>query len=317
MDIRNYQKGDENQIMYLFRLAFRKEMTAEYWRWRFMQNPDGPCMIKLMWDGEQLAGHYALSPVIMNVEKEKILTGLSVTSMIHPSYVGLGIFNELAEALYAEHHQNNHVMAVWGFPNVNSHYVFMHSLQWRDVSVLPMMSASVHQLKKAAPITLRPIRQFSAKHQQMAGELIKPSGIFTDRHPSYLNWRYLDCPVHSYAAYEIFTNDLQGFIVAKVIKSFNDPDSYELDIMEVFLPPSPRLLAATLNALIANFPAFTLTKLNCWIPLHHPLHGCFERIGFRNDLPLTYHGTRVMGEKMDAMLDPAKWYLSLGDSDVY
>lgn len=104
MEIRDYKPGDEKQILKLFEYSFGKKLPEEYWHWRFIDNPQKQIMIKLMWDKEILAGHYAVSPIEMIVHGEKILTALSMTTMTHPDYIGKGIFTQLAK-LYIEMNQ--------------------------------------------------------------------------------------------------------------------------------------------------------------------------------------------------------------------
>ena len=96
MEIRNYSSGDEQKILELFSLVFKKEMSLDYWKWRFLDNPERMTMIKLMWDGDLLAGHYALSPMRLLIGDDVVLSGLSMTTMIHPKYFGKGIFTKLA-----------------------------------------------------------------------------------------------------------------------------------------------------------------------------------------------------------------------------
>lgn len=99
MEIKNYQKGDEKKIISLFELVFKRPMSLEQWQWRFENNPAGKYMIKLMWDGDVLAGHYAVSPIKMMVVEREILTTLSLTTMTNPDY-GEEEFSAILQMLY-------------------------------------------------------------------------------------------------------------------------------------------------------------------------------------------------------------------------
>ena len=92
MEIRNYATGDEHAIIALFELAFKQKMTLEQWNWRFTNNPAGKHWIKLMWEGDQLIGHYAASQLLMNVNGNQVLTAHSIATMTHPEHGGKGIF---------------------------------------------------------------------------------------------------------------------------------------------------------------------------------------------------------------------------------
>ena len=66
MEIRPYQPGDEKEIAALFLNAFGKPMPQGFWQWRYQKNPFlSDVLIHMMWDGNTLAGHYAVSPVEM------------------------------------------------------------------------------------------------------------------------------------------------------------------------------------------------------------------------------------------------------------
>ncbi len=118
MEIKRYKKGDEREILKLFSIAFGKDLSMDFWKWRYLQNPflEDP-VINLMWDGTKLIGHYAVSPVVLNVKGESIMTSLSLTTMTHPEYGGKGIFTKLAEDLYQNMYSIENIEAVWGFPN--------------------------------------------------------------------------------------------------------------------------------------------------------------------------------------------------------
>lgn len=153
MKIRDYTNGDEIEIVKLFELVFGKPMSLEYWTWRFRDNPCSKYAIKLMWNEQELIGHYAVSPVMLDVEGVAQLTGLSMTTMTHPGYTGLGIFQQLSEALYKDMKDMLGMTAVWGFPNNNSHRGFIKNLEWKDIGVIPMMSCEVANItaKKKRP----------------------------------------------------------------------------------------------------------------------------------------------------------------------
>jgi hypothetical protein len=60
--------------------------------------------------------------------------------------------------------------------------------------------------------------------------------------------------------------------------------------------------------------------INMWFPLHCTLHHCLEKIGFRNNAPVTYFGTRILDDRKQYDVDFTKytnWYVQPGDSDVY
>ena len=60
-------------------------------------------------------------------------------------------------------------------------------------------------------------------------------------------------------------------------------------------------------------------KINAWTPLYFFSRNVFEQIGFINDIPITYFGAKslqVNGSDLP-IHDYSRWYIQMGDSDVY
>ena len=74
MEIRNYKGGDELKIVELFEKVFNQKLSLDQWNWRFAQNPVDNHLISLMWDTDKLVGHYAVSPILLDVNGENCLT---------------------------------------------------------------------------------------------------------------------------------------------------------------------------------------------------------------------------------------------------
>ena len=71
-EIRFYQEGDESQIIYLFEKVYKKQITLDWWKWRYLRNPSDKPQIALAFSGDQLVSHYAVSPVFLSKRKTKI-----------------------------------------------------------------------------------------------------------------------------------------------------------------------------------------------------------------------------------------------------
>ena len=56
-----------------------------------------------------------------------------------------------------------------------------------------------------------------------------------------------------------------------------------------------------------------------WLSVVHPLHRALERLGFRNEGPVTYLGARLLRPLPPGsnLFDFRDWYFTMGDSDVY
>ena len=313
MRITDYKEGDENQILELFKLAFKKEMSIEYWNWRYKQNPfDNQLRIKLMWDGDLLVGHYAVSPLFLKVNNETCQAALSMTTMTHPNYTGKGIFKTLATELYNDLETNSNYRLIWGFPNGNSHYAFIKNLNWLDVNTIPMLTLSDMNFEKFKPIAYETVEQFTEVHANVLNSMSNKTETAVYKTVQYLNWRYISNPSYTYYSVSI-NSDPQSFIVFKIYISNN-----EIDIVEIGSPT----FEFSFNKLIGAILSFTkdnnikVNSINLWWSVFHENYQTIEKSYFTMNTPVTYLGYRPL-KLLKSNIQPNKWQFSLGDSDVF
>lgn len=315
MEVKSYKKGDEVQILDLFKRVFKKDLSLQYWNWRFLENPaTKEPMIYLMWDGDKLVGHYAVSPVHMLIDGKKVLTALSMTTMTHPEYGGRGIFSDLATGLYKEISEQYSVEMVWGFPNNNSHYGFIKNLQWSDNEIIPTMVLNPLKFKKDSSHSWKKIETFTDEHSKTAIALFESLGYNYSvyKSPEYLNWRLVTNPSASYTTWGLKEGETTYFITTKLYKG---SEGAQIDIVEMVLPFDMVFIQSALTQVVNYYEqeAGKIDKLNLWIPLQDKRRLLLEKLGFIIDVPLTYLGKRsFMGKSMSN-----SWFYSMSDSDVF
>lgn len=318
MNITTYTRGDEIKIIHLFEEVFGRDMNLAFWQWRFTENPLNKIMIRLMWDNQKLVGHYAVSPVLLSINNKLVLTGLSMTTMTHPEYNGKGIFTSLAEELYQSEYTQNDLQAVWGFPNNNSHAGFIKNLQWVNLPVIPTFSLALNKLKRYLPKSkeIRKIELFTGEHEEAYTLITNPYRIKAQKTVAYLNWRYFNNPLFSYAVFEIKHEGSLFFAVAKLYATSNKEK--EIDIVEFIVPDNKEIIHDLLQHLLVYYQEHNIVKINTWLPLNDSRHLTLEKIGFQNDLPITYMGVRAFNLQLSGELGKCdNWCFSMGDSDVF
>lgn len=316
MEIRDYKAGDENKIIPLFEMVFKRPMSLEQWRWRFEENPAGKYMIKLMWDGDTLAGHYAVSPVFMIYNGEKILTTLSLTTMTHPDYGRRGIFGDLANSLYNTLEQDLNVKAIWGFPNNNSHYGFIKNLGWKDVGVIHTLTLKANKLSPLLNENTHLVSDLNFSHAELLEHYGRKFPVSIDRNLEYLNWRYLKKPSSKYYFIEHNSDGVKSFIIFKFYKSNESPETWEINILEIAVADST-VLKFLLQHILAEFSDKNIVNISLWMSLFEPMHLQLEKMGFIPEGKQTYLGIRADEIKFPEVHDLRKWHYSMGDSDVY
>lgn len=322
MKLRQYTPGDEEEILNLFHLAFKKNLSMAFWKWRFENNPflKTP-MINLMWDGNTIAGHYAVSASQIVYKGQKILSSLSGTTMTHPNYEGKGIFTNLALSLYDRISQDYGIASVLGFPNQFSHYGLVKKIGWTDVEVVPMFRIQANLLKhsfNSAEIII--IREFNEAHAAFIQDCIVDLGfeIYTNRSAKYLNWRYLQCPISKYHCIEYRQHgEIRGIIIGK---EYLIEGRSEIDVVDFFCNEDLNTISLLFNAInvfIEQNNNVSPQYINTWLSLRDRRHLEMERLGFRISSPLTYLCTKPFRDGIDEIKMGNKWYIAMGDSDVY
>lgn len=317
MEIREYQKGDEIKIYELFESTFGKKISPDYWNWLFIENPTKLVMIKLMWDNDVLAGHYAVSPLFFSFNNEKILSALSLTTMTNPLYVGKGIFTTLANKLYKDFVEKEQLKSVWGFPNTNSHYAFIKNLKWQNLEVLPTLSLNLEKFKISKDNLFSNFNLFNEEHTKATHNVLSKYLVFSDRNSEYMNWRYTKHPLNKYDFFEKEINGIKYFAVTKIFNSFSDPTKMEVDILELILPEDYDIIYSCISDILRFYENKNLIKINIWMPINDIKHIYLEKIGFTQSLPITYSGILVLDDKYYQLKNNNNWYISMGDSDIF
>ncbi|RYD75429.1 MAG: GNAT family N-acetyltransferase [Sphingobacteriales bacterium] len=323
MEIKYYEPGDEREIISLFSKAFHKSLSFDYWQWRFANNPflKKP-LISLMWEKGILAGHYAVSGIELNIADQTQSFSLSGTTMTCPGFEGKGIFPALAADVYARAVQTHGVSGVMGFPNNKSHYALVKKIQWNDINIIPGFSIDSARIDDVQIINIHKISRFDNHHAEFIKKTIYGLGfsVFVNRSASYLNWRYIDCPVNEYTCLQLMAGDkLAGILITKTFDSFVEAGTKDVDILELVSAPDINILQSMLKGLkkFYNERNVAFRRINIWMPIHDPRHLLCEKLGFMIGAPLTFFCAKAFVTDIDAIYNYRNWYLSLGDSDVF
>jgi hypothetical protein len=271
-----------------------------------------------MWDKDKLVGHYAVSPVMLNINNEKVLTSLSMTTMTHPEYGGKGIFTDLAENLYQDIFKEDDIQAVWGFPNLNSHYGLIKRLKWDDTSLVHTLKLGSYEFLKFDTVQYKLTSDFTDGHaEKIANNNRGQISVYKDA--QYLNWRYRDHPDNEYHILELTNHGNLEFVVFKIIDSFDSIGAKEVDILEHGYDANPDIIKDIISAILSflKYQEVEVNSLNTWMPIFDSRHILLERNKFKPEKPLTFMGYRSFSDKCKGLKKFNSWDLTMGDSDVY
>lgn len=310
----SYQTGDEVHILELFHQSYGRDLSAQSWTWRFRDNSAGPGIIYLSWDGDILAAHYAVTSVVLRINGQDWLTGLSGTTMTHPNYRGHGLFPELARRTYA-HMAKSGMALVWGFPNVLSHRGFVRNLKWIDIYEIPALHLSLtSRLSLPAPSgNVVELDRFDERFDYLWDHVKDDYLIIPKRDRKHLEWRYVQNPAERYQILAcIKAESVLGYAVFKRYQE-------ELQVVDILAVQDIDVGMQLISRVARIGLEASAVAVSLWLNVTHPLHHALEKLGFRNGEPITYFGGLALQPDLPVaeLYDFRNWYLTMGDSDVF
>lgn len=225
LEFRFFRNGDESKILSLVKKCFsvRTEMSKDYWLWRYKKNPAGKGIICLAFHNSKLVSHYAISLVKCYFLGEEVIAGLSMTTMTHPKYRGLGFFPKLAKKVYQKA-KNEGIYLIYGYPNNYSVNTLQEKLNWEMMKPINIWVYNKHQkLQKLRRYDLIQIKSLSNIKWKFSQKYLKKKYKFiVKRDKTYFNWRYLDATDTNFYLFKLdLKNETKGIIVFKIFKKLD------------------------------------------------------------------------------------------------
>lgn len=325
MKERIYHEGDENEILDLFAICFGRRPSTEIWRWRYVENPSGPGIIHLMLERDRLVGHYAVVPMLLETGAHHVSAALSMTTMTHPSYRGRGIFPKLAEKVY-ESCRNLGIKAVYGFPNQNSYKGFTKKLGWNGFGNMFGWEAEIdkidysYNLKDSEynEIIISEEGTFNKEFDEFWQKIKPIDKWMVSKNSAYLNWRYFQKPSSEYKilSFKHRGGCALGYMVLKEYRGNGDVTGHIVDMLFV---QHPSIIEYGIKHAAKVFQSRGVSKISCWFT-DVTIASVLSKIGFVGVGWPTYFGMKLLDETIPGELfceDIGKWWLVMGDSDVF
>ncbi len=318
---RNYQSGDESQILALYKEVNDREMTPAHWKWKFINNPLGKAVIKLMFDGNKLIGHYAVMPVNVQVGGKLVKAGLSVNTMTHPDYRGHGIFAYLGEEAYRVCQQRGGKF-VYGFPNSNIYDSRIKKLDWKGFGKMTALEKDLG-LKAAGKTEFRdsihPVSRFDQSVNSLWRKTKSDYIVAVTRNEKFLNWRFAENPTVEYPKF-VFLGRSKGILGFLVLKTYSHAGEVKGHIVDMLCINEKDMVKSFLDYAGDYFTARGITNLSCWAAEGSLYDRVLEQEGFVRKEFETYFGVRIFNREDKRLINVEQmgnWHLMMGDSDVF
>lgn len=202
----------------------------DYLRWQYVENPAGEAIVVVARaENGELAGQYVVIPLEFRLDGEIVKGSLSLNTLTHPAYRGMGLFTKMANETYAVCEREGLALTL-GFPNKSSYPGFVRKLQFQHIGnatvmfrpLRPLMLlARLPALRSAPKYALSELPAFSGQFPNeprgfTVGELCFASNaeaydglIASQLNPRFCvykgarfcRWRYVKIPSRQYQAF--------------------------------------------------------------------------------------------------------------------
>lgn len=304
---------DINLIKDTFEASFNISFDKEYWKWRFLNNPNNnKTYISYIIEDGVLAAYYAVSPMTIIIDGNEEKIALSNMTMTHPNYRGKGYFKQLANSLFNNLKDNNFI-GIFGFANHNSHYGFRKYLNWQDLSILNLFQVKPNQFRNIKIID----NGIKLSYEDLTDELItaisnlkvvNSNKIHIKRDSKNIEWRLKNNPSNVYKTQVgRLNNQIVSILLYKKYKN-------EIDILEFFFSniDNSELLNYHISNLITKFNS----TINLWSNLHSLEHINLEKQGFQETNFNTYFGVIPFIDN-PKLVEYKNWHYRFIDSDIF
>jgi hypothetical protein len=333
--VREYQPGDESQILPIFEGSFFVPRSRERWSWEYRENPYGNlCISEAFAEDGQLVAHYAGFPVRFRLpgRAEPVIALHVGDTMTLPGvrHVGRGptsLLGRTVRHFYARF-CSGRVAFNYGFNTGNIQrfsmaFVGAQRLEDLPFHVLPLpapaLAATDGPLQRWLPTGLHGwrcerVESFDARFDELFARVAGDYGMLVERDARYLDWRYRRQPGGEYRVYACSRRDrLVGW---SVVRRRGDALFWG---DALFDPRAPQAVGRLLAHALAQPEHGGVTHVETWATARpawwRPL---LRSVGFAERPEPQGLGIVFVPFEVDpGELMRARLYYTMGDSDLF
>lgn len=314
---RFYQTGDETRILTLFREAFNREMSPDFWHWRYVDNPYGRGIIRVALDGDKMVGHFAVIPMRVQFQGTVYPAIFPMTAMTHPEYGGQGLYTKLISEVYEYARTQGYALA-YGFPNKNSYYPSL-KFGYHDIITIRPLERKLPSGTPGRDGNITAIDKFDSRFDRLWENVRGNYKIIICRTSEYLNWRFLRNPDAKYTifAYTDEAGDILGYEALKIYREGNIIRGHIVDILTV---PDDNIARALVRSAFDYFAEERVQDVSLWMSEDRFYSRILEEEGFIRHPGTTHFAVMALDKNDKSLLpveNPVNWHLTMGDSDVF
>jgi hypothetical protein len=341
--VRDYQDGDETDIVNLVNIEGKPRYDLRQWLWWFKNNPYGFLTCVSEHDGK-IVGHMGLSLLDIKVGDQIIRASQASALIVHPDFRHQGMFLAIGKALMKKASEEG-VLFTYGFPNEPAYRGHL-KYGWFDVSMIPVLATYFNTYETTTMRTLGPlaktvssfvdyffskkrsrkflpienlrisqISRFDESINEFWNRVSKDYGVIVVRNSKYLNWKYFSRPdAHYNVLLAERDGQVEGYLVLYIRELGKKKYGYIIDVLcrseDVFL-----------NLLHRAFKYFSEKKVGSTKCLMLKNYFTYRTLKDQGFTPFLRRKIRLCARINSPDLFPfyrahaKQWYVTYGDCD--
>lgn len=301
-----------DEIITLFRLQFTAPISRDILKWRYLENPQHEVNAIIALDKNKLVGFIGTIPSYIYYDLEQVKAAIYMNMMTHPEFSGRGIFSKMLRELEIILKSKGYKF-LYCFPNYQSNHIMIEKHGWKDIYEIPrleLLNRTSRRMEKTESELISIDREYVCQtddlNKKMLGKRIVHSSKFRE-------WRIKNNPAAIYDNY-IISNDTEGVLGYITVRRYK----LEYNIVDIGFKKI-NYAKMLICHVIEQFEILGLSNLTAWCPINSDLHIVYERLGFRNNYPITYFAGKVIDNACDVLqlTDWNGWFVQAIDDNIY
>ncbi len=124
--------GDNSRFSELFRKCFRNDKSADYFKWKYFDNPAGNIVGYEVVAKGKTVGSFGVTPEYYYLNGEKTKVFLCAEAMVAPRFWGKKLFEQMVIKVQADALSEENTFII-GFPNKLSYVEMTNNLGWQTL----------------------------------------------------------------------------------------------------------------------------------------------------------------------------------------
>ncbi len=319
-----FKNEDKKNVIDLFEKVFKKKITEEFWQWRY--GIFGEPIAGLLWNENQLIGHYLLSPIPIKINDKIENALLAMSVMIDPDYQGSGVyFGSLAKFTYNIASKKGYHL-IFAFPNEKSHRIYSGPLEWNDFGRITEFKKYLKKFQTSKNFSEYKVEQlnfFNDEIDVIWNKYKDHYDVITPRTSNFLNWRFLKhpkIPYENYLSYDYFSYIIkknQEPVAYFIIKKFGQEKCHIVDYFGLLNKKVIEIILSTGESIcIEN----NIDFLSFWINSEKikSQYGNFITLkGYMKENSHCFFGCKQLNQLSLSSEQNKNWFVTMADSDVF